>query len=53
VAPAARGTGLRLLEIGRGTAEDAGLWLHKGVPEYVGVDLDEEPSSTPAADGRT
>jgi len=36
-----RGSGLRLLEIGCGTAEDAGLWLHKGVHEYVGVDLDE------------
>jgi len=37
-----RGSGLRLLEIGCGTAEDAGLWLHKGVHEYVGVDLDEQ-----------
>jgi SAM-dependent methyltransferase len=32
---------LRLLEIGCGTAEDAGAWVAWGVGEYVGVDLDE------------
>ena len=32
---------LRVLEIGCGTAEDAGEWLACEVREYVGVDLDE------------
>jgi SAM-dependent methyltransferase len=31
----------RLLEIGCGTAEDAGEWLAGGAGEYIGVDLDE------------